>query len=384
MAKKKSRRTPTIESNPFEPSGSGAPLREEGFWFPEKSWKQPLVERLDRLDSGTGRRAILVIGDYGSGKSYVLRWLERVEFPKRNVLPYYFENPEVKFYDLANALLRRIGRKHFAKLLYELSAHHRQRPRQRTLFERGFDAYLAGAPIKPSLSDVLDFQEAIKQAGITGDDEIANCLARVIVDTRRKPYFEFRDFVSTKSGSYAAERQEPPFFDAILKVLRIADGVERIAFLLDEFEQVALQRKLTRRDAHDYLVTLKRLLDAMEAGDLWLVLAMTRDAADKTKTLDPAFWERCYEFTIPQLSAEDAETVVTRRFSESKPKPIDVFSVFEADFIQALAPTTYASPRYLIKVFHDAVNEAMRTRKPVSNVRLSEIEQDLYPSAGDS
>jgi hypothetical protein len=62
MAKKKAEQKPIIETNPFEPSGSGAPLREDEFWFPEQSWKKPLVDHLNRLDSGSGRRAIALVG----------------------------------------------------------------------------------------------------------------------------------------------------------------------------------------------------------------------------------------------------------------------------------------------------------------------------------
>lgn len=376
MAKKRQRRKLAISSNPFEPSGSGAPLREDKFWFPEQSWTKPLHRHLDQLDSGSGRRAIAVIGDYGSGKSYILRWMERSEFPARNVLPFYFENPEVKFYDLANSLLRRIGRKHFAKLLFELSSQHRRRPLQRSLFDSGFDTYLSHSPMKASPYEIEDFQEALKRAEVTDDDQIAHCLARVIVETRKKPYFEYRDFVSTRSGAYVAERQEARYFGAILKVLRLADGVDRVAFLLDEFEQVSLQRKLTRKDAQDYFVTLKRLLDVTDEGDLWLILAMTPDAAEKTGALDPAFWDRCYRFQIPALEKPDAEALVKERF-----KHVDAETIpFAPGFIDALQPTTYGSPRRLVKVFHVATNKAMKLGKSLSKEQLSEIDRELYPA----
>ena len=111
-------------------------LIEEEFWLPDVAWKRELRKLIDKLGTGQGARSLAVVGGYGSGKSYVLRWLERVEFPRRKVLPFYFENPEVRFYDLANSLLRRIGRKHFAKLLWELADPNRDKPQQRAYYLR--------------------------------------------------------------------------------------------------------------------------------------------------------------------------------------------------------------------------------------------------------
>lgn len=373
MPKSKSHKQLTKRRNPFEPSGSGSPLQENGFWFPAK-WEPELRQKITDLDSESGRRAIAVIGGYGSGKSYILRWLERVELPRRRILPYYFENPEVKFYDLANSLLRRIGRKHFAKLVFELAA--RFMPRSyKTLFSSGFEAFLERYPTKVPPNVLNDLRKAITESNITEDEQIVDCLARIVADTGSKPYFEYRDFVATKSGSYVAERQEPKYFDAILKVLRCGDNVERVAFLVDEFEQVSLHHKLTRKDAQDYFVTLKRLVDVTDAGDFWLILAMTPDAWETTRSLDPAFCERCYEFKIPSLVTLDAEALVKKRFEDVDP----TWFPFPDDYIAALRPTTCESPRRLVKVFHIATNEAIHLEKPVSNERLAEIEEELYP-----
>jgi type II secretory pathway predicted ATPase ExeA len=376
MAKKTEKNGAPPSVNPFEPSGSGAPLLADDFWLPEQSWKIPLLKRLDELDSGHGHRAIAIVGEYGSGKSYILRWLERVEFPSRKILSYYFENPEVRFYDLANALLRRIGRKRFAKLLYELADEHRRR-KQGHLFGDGFEAYISNAPVKPSQYQIEDFQTALKKAGITDDDEIAYCLARVVVETARTPYFEYRHFVTSKTGSYVAEKQEHQFFDAILRVLRLGEGVKRVAFLLDEFEQVSLHQKLTRKDAQDYLVTLKRLVDATESGDLWIVLAMTPAAADNTSRLDPAFWSRCYRFDIKPLTKAEAAKLVRRRLKQASAD-----FPFADDFVDALQATTLANPRRLVKVFHVAMNAAARRGQEISTKQLAEIDRELYPSGG--
>jgi hypothetical protein len=377
MAKGKSSsstKSVSLEANPFEPSGSSAPLVEEEFWLPDVTWKQELKKWLDTLGTGQGTRSLAIVGGYGSGKSYILHWLERVEFPKRKVLTFYFENPEVRFYDLANSLLRRIGRKHFAKLLWELAQPNRQQPQQRTLFAAGFEGYLDRVAKRTSTSELSDLQEAIKRSGVTDDDEIAHCLARLIAETPRKPYFEYRDFVASKSDSLVAQGQEPRYFAAILKTLRVADNVERVAFLLDEFEQISLRKRLTTKDSQDYLVTIKRLIDISQQGDLWLVLAMTPDAAEQTARLDPAFWDRCYRFDIPSLTQQDAKLLVEGRVN----RHCDAGELFEADYIDALQPTTIENPRRLVKVFHAAVSQILKSKKRLSNADLTAIEQTIY------
>lgn len=369
-----------ITSNPFEPSGSSAPLIEKEFWLPNVTWKQELKKWLGKLGTGKGARSLAVVGGYGSGKSYILHWLDRVEFPGRKVLTFYFENPEVRFYDLANSLLRRIGRKQFAKLLWELAKPNRKKAQQRSLFAEGFEGYLDRVTKRTAISELADLQEAIKQSEITADDEIAYCLARLIAETPRKPYFEYRDFVASRSDSLVAQGQEPRYFAAILKTLRVADNVERVAFLLDEFEQVALRKRLTTRDSQDYLVTLKRLIDITEQGDLWLVLAMTPDAAQQTAHLDPAFWDRCYRFDIPPLTRNDAIQLVEERVKRVG----DPSKLFESGYIDVLQPTTIENPRRLVKVFHAAISRIIKTKKRLSKEELTQIDQDIYPAGEQS
>ena len=220
-----------------------------------------------------------------------------------------------------------------------------------------------------------DLQEAIKRSGITEDDEIAHRLARLIAETPRKPYFEYRDFLASKSDSLVAHGQEPRYFATILKTLRLADNVDRVAFLLDEFEQISLHKRLTAKDSQDYLVTLKRLIDITQEGDLWLVLAMTPDAAEQTGRLDPAFWSRCYRFDIPSLTRDDAVQLIEERLKRAIPSGI----ILEPGFIDVLQPTTIESPRRLVKVFHAAVGQAMKTGKQLSKHDLAEIDKMFYP-----
>ena len=110
----------------------------------------------------------------------------------------------------------------------------------------------------------------------------------------RKPYFEYRDFLPRGTSSLVAEAEEARYFAAIVKTLSRGYGDAPVAFLIDEFEEIGLQKKLTKRDAHDYLATMKRLVDLAHGSDnpFWLFLSMTKDAYETTRKLEPALVER--------------------------------------------------------------------------------------------
>ena len=96
-----------LEYNPFQPSAAGPPVKGPAS-IPEVSTER-LTRTIDVLESGGQAKVIVVTGDYGSGKTCLLDWLKSSVFPDRRIMPFYFDNPGVQFYDLANALLRTVG-----------------------------------------------------------------------------------------------------------------------------------------------------------------------------------------------------------------------------------------------------------------------------------
>ena len=136
--------------------------------------------------------------------------------------------------------------------------------------------------------------DLFNQTGVTDDEEIAHCLARIVAETPLKPNFEYRDFIPRGTGTLVAERHEPRYFEALLKVLSTGSETRGVAFLLDEFEEIGLNDTTRRRTAHHYVVTLKRLIDLTTHGlpELWVVIAMTPEAYRQTAIDVPAFSER--------------------------------------------------------------------------------------------
>ncbi len=372
--------------NPFEPSASGPPLGSD-IWLPAK-WHARITELLNLLAQGRGVKALAIDGEYGSGKTCVLQWLFAHGFPDKRIKPFYFDNPGVQFYDLANSLLRQIGRKDFAKSIWELCSGY-VGPYQRSLFAEGFEEYLQPARYRRQRAGVLaELQDAIRTAGVSQDEEIAHRLALMVADTPSKPYFEYRDFVAGKGDTLVAEGEEALYFGAILKTLRLAAGINKVGFLIDEFEEVSLKKRLTTREAHDYLATLKRLINLTSGEDLWLVVAMTPSAVETTKGLEPALWDRFtsegrYHFSVPPLEAEDAVGLVQSRLSAARIPNVQFESTlfpFPAGFENMLTPATVSNPRRLVKLCFYAVGGADDAPLPFTNGYLADVEGRAYPT----
>ena len=382
-----------LDFNPFEPAATGAPLQAK--LSPPKELESRMKELLDLHQTGAGVKAIVIVGEYGTGKTCLLQWLHSEVFPSRQIKSYYFDNPGVQFYDLANALLRSIGRRDFAKFIWELVSPHVSLPYQGDLFRKSFEEYVsvteAASPRRqPNITNPL--QDAIRKAEITPDEEIAHCLARIITEFVKKRYFEYRDFIPRQKGSMVPEGEEAPYFSAILKTISQGMGAKAIAFLIDEFEEIGLQKRLTRRAAHDYLATLKRLINLAQSEqvDFWIVMSMTPDAFDTTINLDPALGERFsgpseqeQVLRIEPLGPNDALNLMQSRINAARAKEMgesteDLFP-FPDDIV--FRPNTYSNPRRLVKTCFRAIAQAdANVQLPFTEDYLHNIEDELYPA----
>ena len=378
--------------NPFEPAASGPPV---GIAIsPPDSLAERLRNFVKTGHHAPGPKVFVILGDYGTGKTCLLRWLHDRLLPGQRIKPFYFDNPGVHFYDLANTLLRTIGRKDFAKFIWEFAGPHLSTSYQRNLFRQGFEEYLTvqSRPRRGGRQDVVEpLQAAIRSAGVTSDEEIAHCLARIVTDAVRKPYFEYRDFLPSKTESLVAEAAEAPYFGAILTTLVRGSGADAIAFLIDEFEEIGLQKRLTRRAAHDYLSTLKRLINLTQQQDnhFWLFLSMTRDAYRTTKGLEPALVERFATqdnvLRIERLKKHDALTLVRSRLQAARPRKStgggneNGRPLFPFPDDVPFSPKTRSNPRRLVKACSSAISAAREdTPLPFSTDYLKDVEDRLF------
>ncbi len=375
-----------LKYNPFEPAASGAPVSD--LWIPGR-WKSKLDDFFEAMQHTEGPKAYAILGEYGSGKTYLLKYLERQYLPDFRIRPFFFDNPGVQFYDLANKLLKNLGREEFAKSLWELLSP--ELP--------SFQIPLWGVSFLTQLRSIQKSRQAEKaieslakgiiSREITNDAEIAYKLARLVVDTADRPYFEYKDFIAGRSGSFVAEGEEAPYFAAIIRTLKITNNVGAIAFLMDEFEEVSLQKRLSQKQAQDYLATLKRLINLTERENLWIIVSMTPQAAEVTSRLQPALWERFVsqgirEFQIPPLEDGEVNELIKHRIVPAQKQGANSSELFpfSDEPAQFFREDIKSSPRRLVKVCSFMIAKAAQDvtiQLPFSESFCKDIQDQLYP-----
>lgn len=355
-----------IKYNPFPPAASGVSSSNQGVILP-----QSVQIRLDHaysiLSQGTGVKSLPIIGEYGMGKTTILKGYLREFFEKKNYLTFYFENPGVQFYDLANQLLRNLGRFEFSKAIWELCKDHLRREQQ-FLFQETYEDSLRRLRTKSEMrNEANKIARVLKDdLKITKDEEIAAKLATMVVETSSKPYFEYRDFVAGQQGALVPEKEEAAFFSAILNLISNVYNTNGVVFLLDEFEDVALAERRLKSKVFEYLATLRRLIDVSEV-DFWIVIAMTPAAKDSILQNSPALWDRLSkqgetELILEPLSLEECNDFVKwwlYRVREVGKKHDPLFP-FQGDAISILKDyPEIRKPRPLVKFFFTALSNAV-------------------------
>ncbi len=306
-----------LERNPFPPAATGIDLEKDLDLYIPAAWNRNLEEYYSIISNGTGVKAFPIIGDYGSGKTAFLKGYLRDYLLKKRIKPFYFENPGVRFYDLANTLLRSLGRYEFAKALWERSEVYLKDRAQTRLVPRTFDQMLLKLKTKNE-RDIMarDIANILKNnIEITDDEEIAYRLALMVVETANKPYFEYRDFIAGQKNALVPERVESKYFKCIIRAIIDIYGVNGVAFLIDEFEDVAISKRMSRTKSYEYLATLRQLIDLSMEENLWIITAMTSEAAQTTREMNNALWERfthndVTKIQLEPLSSEESKELI--------------------------------------------------------------------------
>ena len=228
-----------LTHNPFPPAATGVAFMDDISLH--SAWAPPIAQDLSQLSSALGEKSLIIVGGYGSGKTYILRWIAKQILPQHRIEPFFFENPGVSFYDLANRLLRQIGRYELAKSLWELF-YKAPTPTgavvQNSLLQLDFPQWLATLKDRHARAAAVHrLSTSMRASDAEIDEEIANKLARIIVETHERPFYEYRDFIPKGPRSLVAEHEEPNYFRTLIRILLTILQTHGIAFLIDEFRR---------------------------------------------------------------------------------------------------------------------------------------------------
>lgn len=382
-----------LSRNPFPPAASGIDV-ERDLYIPPK-WEEKIRKYYETLRHGKGAKAFPIVGEYGSGKTVLLKGYLKDFFENKRIKTIYFENPGVKFYDLANTLLRSLGRYEFSKALWERCKEFLAEKGQKLLFPMSFVQMLSTLRTKTDREGKAnELKDVIKnKLNLTGDDEVAYKLGLMVVETASKPYFSYRDFIAGPKGSLVAEREESKYFKAVINAIIKTYGVEGVAFLIDEFEEIAFSKRMTRKQIYEYLTTLRSLIEISEKENLWIILAMVPEATEETKRREIALWQRFTHqqketiLTLEPLTVKESKELIKwwlnrARAEDGLKEYQNTLFPFPEDVEKVLKRPEIRLPRPLVRIgfFTLAKAEEEKVEVPIPMDFIEKVINELYPS----
>jgi len=397
--------------NPFPASG-GPPTSPGIQPYPE------VYEQITRFFKAFIRsrqsRGMVLLGDYGTGKTYHLRWIKGLLEAKSdqvNVRVVNIETPGLEPYDLVRGILAQIGDQEIAKAIWVLllpSIRARIQTEGQSFFKRfavgkvklrrgptlplesmGFDVPYVRLD-EGTLQDHREFLSAFDKSGalsreklrdeflpllyspqpnggppITDNIAVARELTNLCFFAGAPALSSWERLTVPATKSPFPLRGEPEFLQAILRLL-ITTGTEYFVLLLDEFEKVPLMEIMTERDMKRYLDTVRMLADKgwqEEALPFAWIIASHDGAWDIVRDkLNQALAERFpVEVHLPRTRDLDvARYLVSQHLAtaRSEEKPLDSLSPFPPNFLELIPPRLRHTPRALLTMCYELVEAA--------------------------
>lgn len=315
---------------------------------------------------------LLVLGEYGTGKSHLLSYIaELVNVDKLGLfggyaLAFLIENPSVAPEDIVVSLLRKIRLGTIQDLVFlpirrELQSRYGDNLLEflddLTSFTRQTgitQGILEGQAYRPPWYSNLfsisyqEFRKALKQQhvdlkskvmrqfaqdvilrDVTDNVIIAGSLVDLILDDETRDASSWESFLL---GSLSQKRGQIVgvefYLGAFLRLFEIM-GIRHIYLLVDELEDLRTQR-LSKKAATEYLATLRRMIQH-NYQKFSFVLASTRDAWEELKILYPAIEDRFKTVVDLVRGPEEVKQVVARYLEQARPKESTRASSPEAD-----------------------------------------------------
>ncbi len=335
---------------------------------------------------------LMVVGDYGFGKSHLLRFIEhrinsfQGEIRGGKIRAFYIKNPSTKPQDLLFALTKSIGEDEFWKITWSIILEEVRR----FCLDQGFDqlaeALFADEPLlipptdklkrsldEEALSNAQLFLQRCKQLGITEKALSAfsvgllrrhldslDVINQMVAIAFGEGYSSFESWMSLTSPEAKRPVKIPKLdhFDAILKILHL-HGVSFVYMLIDEFEDIAGVRVSARQRA-EYAATLRMFIDA-QLQNFAMVRAITAAGLNIVRETYPPFVDRfTHTIDLRPLSVDQARSMAVRYLNLARgPAPFSQWRgqlmPFTDDALNEITTRARGNPRAILSICHRAI-----------------------------
>ena len=391
-----------LPANPF-PLASIASVELAPYFPPVRPSVRSEIEGFLRTTSQSRRFAGLrVIGDFGFGKTHLLRWLEYHinESGKGKIRAFYIDNPGLSPRELLFAMTRGIGEEELRKQIWLiiLEEFANQSAAKGSAFTESFLPSRWGVPplqasLLPRLDDRLrelssdeslsNYQlfiwrfndlkldkERLKDfaaealAPIVKNLEVVRQLISFALDEK---YSAFKSWMTLTSGEVRSSLLVPQqdHFRAIINLLK-HDEVHYLYVLADEFEDITSAR-LTKRKQAEYSAALRILIDK-NLEDFALIIAVTERGWKDLISVYPPIEERFSHFvSLTPLKKAEVEVLVqqyldfSRRDSEYQAF-LGQLTPFTPEAMAAVHSSLDRNPRTIIGFCHRLIEHCVNRK----------------------
>ena len=335
-----------------------------------------------------------VVGDYGFGKSHLLRFLESQingfdgSIRGGRVRAFYIKNPATKPQELLFALTRSIGQEDLRRMIWsivlnDISSKFGDNP---GAFSQELSQLQQQSLMGPRLDKVgilfeeeviANFQLFNKHAVELGinqntlrliasrslqehveSPEIVDRLLLLIFGDRQRALDSWLSLTSSvaKGGIKTPQSEH---FQAILKVMKLS-GVSFVFLIIDEFEDIAGVRLTTRQRA-EYQASMRMLIDSYHS-DFALCLAATGAAiAIMKETYNPFVDRLTHRIDLLPLSADEVRAITLKYLNSARQEDSQEFAEDVNPFghsIQLIHEYSRGNPRAVLNICHKAIERA--------------------------
>jgi type II secretory pathway predicted ATPase ExeA len=339
---------------------------------------------------------LLVLGEYGSGKSHVLHYVRKLIatnplFDSR-ALCFLIQNPSVAPEDILLSLLREVKLSVIQDVIFapiadalktkyqddirSFLSHYTNFNSQRNLFSgdhstlwksvdisnlgyREFILLLKETGLELNHNLLHDFARDALTSRVRFDAAaIADDLIQLIAGDEAKSQQSWETFLSSRLMSSRKSSIGIEYYLQAFLALFGSTGVRHVYLLVDELEDLQTQR-LTTKAASEYLATLRRMINHNYAR-FSFVLACTGDAWKRLTALYPAIEDRFPLRISLQRAPEETKNVVKRYLQTARHgKTRNDWAPFTEEAVGAVIEMRGVILRHVLTALRDVLDTAV-------------------------